>query len=409
MSKTIVTSARGKEFRCFVSWSPKQFNNFLQTQWVLLAPAFEGTGKNITIGRQCPLPFRIVERLDFGQPDSYRVAIHKAHFKPVTESETPAIVYEWSRPSEVDTDLQMQVDRLRGFQHPHISAPLISFDKGPDGPYCILFPWAEGRSLEEFWGTDARGPGLSLWAVKQMVGLADGLRVLHEASFCHNCLSPTNIFLFRQPEEAAVRGHLGIAGLPYQRRHIRLGRTTTARHPIKEDPATAYSDPEFLAENWRPQQSSDVWSMGLLFMEFVLWLLHGVQAVQEFRQMYRNLGVFWNGRYLKDAKLREAISSVLLNDLRNTTQCATGTAWRDIVDFLADRVWATAKARSTAKEMHSRLQQIATTAERDVSYIPHPGPGNGQPLKFGAVGTINQIAYRSDDFSAAFWGGKSPS
>ena len=87
--KTIVTSARSKDFLCFASWPPNKLGLFLNTQWMLLAPTFEGTGRHITIEEQYPLPFRQVERLSWRRPgrrgeSTMKVAIHKAHLAPPT-------------------------------------------------------------------------------------------------------------------------------------------------------------------------------------------------------------------------------------------------------------------------------------------------------------------------------------
>ena len=57
--------------------------------------------------------------------------------------------------------------------------------------YYIIFPWADGGNLREFWKLEDpqdRNPELFLWSLQQMLGLAGALQALHSVNCRHGDL-----------------------------------------------------------------------------------------------------------------------------------------------------------------------------------------------------------------------------
>jgi serine/threonine protein kinase len=62
-----------------------------------------------------------------------------------------------------------------------------------DNAFYVIFPWADGGNLKEYWKTLAekeRTPDLGVWALRQMLGLSEALAALHEKNCRHGDLKP---------------------------------------------------------------------------------------------------------------------------------------------------------------------------------------------------------------------------
>jgi serine/threonine protein kinase len=62
-----------------------------------------------------------------------------------------------------------------------------------DNAFHVIFPWADGGNLKEYWKTLAdkeRTPDLGVWALRQMLGLSEALAALHIRNCRHGDLKP---------------------------------------------------------------------------------------------------------------------------------------------------------------------------------------------------------------------------
>ncbi|KAF2972464.1 hypothetical protein GQX73_g1098 [Xylaria multiplex] len=224
-------------------------------------------------------------------------------------------------------------------EHDHIVRCIATIRKG-DKRY-FMFPWASGGSLREFWEENHK-PDLTKDLVREVLselrGLADGLRRLHiyepeqfsqaedqsdsnlpeayseninnaeipnihveevggqavigrdesgHQSIRHGDLKPENILRFlnsqtKDSNSLCSIGNLKIADLGLAKRHVvateyRAQKTSTMYGTaLYEAPEAAQS-----LEKKARSRLYDVWSMGCIMFEFVLWMLHGNELVTQ--------------------------------------------------------------------------------------------------------------------------------
>ena len=136
-----------------------------------------------------------------------------------------------------------------------------------------------------------------------MKGISNGIRRLHNPfegkepsnqssqaesqnsneNGCHGDLKPTNILLFYDDIKAKPYGTLRIsdAGLVkfYEKVTSQRVAGTTMASGTEE-----YAPPEFLYKKNQRTRAFDMWSLGCIFLEFVIWIRGGRCMLQEFRR-----------------------------------------------------------------------------------------------------------------------------
>ncbi len=245
---------------------------------------------------------------------------------------------------------------------------------------CIIFPWADGGDLGSFWtrGRREQTPRLVLWSLKQMLGLADALRDLHDVNCRHGDLKPGNILHFTQGDGD---GTLKIADLGVSKIHKVVtnlrnnGTTTKASTPAYEGPETNHTSPDDKARS----RTYDSWSLGCIMLEFVAWLLHDFPALQAFEKardseghsFYRYKSVGTGKRRLADAERHSAVDKAI-RCLEDDPRCDS-TALGHIVGLVKDKLLVIdPRQRQKAEDLCRELRKIVTYAERDESYLFRP-------------------------------------
>lgn len=189
--------------------------------------------------------------------------------------------------------------------HRNIVPLLAAFYHG-ETPY-LLFPWADGGSLESLWKDKVPSSGnpdskatecYSLaWVLEQCSGLADGLSFIHgyqtdsllqgqtpPTPQLHSDITPENILCFQTRVNQRTSYTLKIADFQFARQVNAQGETgssETFRPQI-------YYAPEFDLSNTNTEAlltlKCDVWSLGCVFLEFVIWCVLGSYVdIENFR------------------------------------------------------------------------------------------------------------------------------
>lgn len=170
------------------------------------------------------------------------------------------------------------------------------------GRYHLLFRWADGN-LRDFWekypepDDIPRTPGFAKWLVQQLVGLASGLNAIllcppntaddvEEDKYAsenirgvHGNLKPENILWFEQipepigPDERLLQRYGRLLISDFGRVQIDLPETHFA--------SFTYQSPEFDIQE-ELTQSFDIWTLGCVMLEFMVWYLGGFRARDEF-------------------------------------------------------------------------------------------------------------------------------
>ncbi|KAK3377024.1 hypothetical protein B0T24DRAFT_677879 [Lasiosphaeria ovina] len=280
---------------------------FNEKQWRFLAPVFNNYEAVYPLQDSCPLPFTdyIEDKEAKGATSMLAMAqIHPAHLKAETAGDWVAI----KKINETDDKLLQKVvqrevaalDLVRRLKHQHLIKFIASYSH--QGRHHLVFEWANGGNLKEFWkNMDHTTPGPKApsrqetvrWAMQQMTGLAGALDKLHNPGVnglnCrHGDLKPANVVI-----ATGIEGDpyglgllqitdMGLAKVNDQRTRI---RKTSGTHSITE----RYQSPEFrfrISPDAPTSRSYDMWSMGCIMLEFVIWLLYGGRQLDEFNKSF---------------------------------------------------------------------------------------------------------------------------
>jgi serine/threonine protein kinase len=291
---------------------------------------------------------------------------------------------------------------MNGLGHPHLLLTLAHYRR--DDKEYFLFPWAERGSLRKYWEntTPNPTPDYVMWLVAQMAGLSDAVSALHSKKCRHGDLKPDNILCFGGqkkndaaenivlPPDRLVVGDLGLA---------KIHEFITA---MRENVATKtkagtlmYSPPEYEQGGTAPwSRLFDIWSLGCIYLEFIVWLLHGNDGLRSFSQSVGPNGgeknTFYTiiGGYGK-IEARLAVHPTVtqwIEKLLSDPRCGTSTALRRVIRLIADEMIVVALPPDGAADGRERAG-----VDKDMERIQTPGlPKTGQPpiVRIHAATTI---------------------
>jgi len=252
-----------------------------------------------------------------------------------------------------------------------------------DSNYYVIFPLADGGSLLDYWKRDNEKPRsleLILWSLRQMHGLAGAVYCLHHnlggGMHCrHGDLKPANILLFEEDSDHfLVIADLGVSKIHEQQTNLRRGGTTTMA-TTRSYEAPEASEPG--QQNQPRARTYDIWSLGCVFLEFAIWLLHGCDAIDNFEDNRRRLpenphASFFQMTLDRKAKILPEVLDAI-KALREDPRCQGGTSLESLVNLIADKLLVTsAEDRCKAEELRDKLQEIVQKAEGRLSYLLNP-------------------------------------
>ncbi|KAH6843201.1 hypothetical protein B0I37DRAFT_330891 [Chaetomium sp. MPI-CAGE-AT-0009] len=264
-----------------------------------------------------------------------------------------------------------------------------------NGKEYFLFPWAERGSLRKYWQTTTPNPTPEyvIWLVGQMAGLADAVSKLHGRKCRHGDLKPDNILCFgRQgdatentmmPPDRLVIGDLGLAKI-----HDFI---TALRKNVATDTKAGtmmYSPPEYVQGGAAPwSRLFDIWSLGCVYLEFVVWLLRGHHGLQKLSQLVAPNDSERNTFYTiiggdGATEPQIAVHSTVkqyIDDLLSDQRCggeSTMTGLRRVIRLIADEMIVIALppegAASTGEMAQAREEQTGRTQDSGSSQTAQP-------------------------------------
>ena len=176
-------------------------------------------------------------------------------------------------------------------EHPNLVTLVATYyyKKG----YYLLFPWASGGNLREFWTRGPLdGPEFKLWVAEQCVRLANGLAKIHDCSAAvrdeekdcglHGDIKPENILCFEDPDTKL--GDLRISDFGLTDFHSRLTKSQIT--PTRANSPT-YAAPE-IALGKHLSRRYDIWGLGCVFLEMIVWIILGQRGLDNFEQSRLN-------------------------------------------------------------------------------------------------------------------------
>lgn len=261
---------------------------------------------------------------------------------------------------------------------------------------ALLFPWAES-DLTGFWlnNTGKHYEGwMHRWTFKQIEGIAKALRDLDDRfnlfkeNVRHGDLKPSNILWFSDTESTGS-GSLAIADAGLAKVHI---ETTSQR----QDPTTTmnatefYAPPEFKLGGRKPlSRKFDMWSMGCICMEAIIWLMYGNSELHRFifgasdstGQEKRKVYSFYSKRILPPftAKVNPRVTTWMkhmLNDSRHGGR----TAIPELLGVISKHLLVPKpKDRYSSKEFAEHMSSICQRIDNDELGIGITTPGERGP------------------------------
>lgn len=228
------------------------------------------------------------------------------------------------------------LEAIRKLNHTHIVKCIAAIRRGHSRYF--MFPWADGDSLREFWNNTPReAPNACIieHTIVELRGIVDALDQLHNfnsgrpehgsgangltirvndpsvveshlsggsdagsengldnevddyknagnaESIRHGDLKPENILRFLTNDHKSGLGTLKIADMGLAKRHVvatqERGKATSTRYGTRR-----YEAPETVTGENARSRLYDIWSMGCITFEFIIWILYGNDELNNF-------------------------------------------------------------------------------------------------------------------------------
>lgn len=172
--------------------------------------------------------------------------------------------------------------------------------------FYILFPWAESDLLS-YWKRNSKPVKshlMYLWMVQQCYGIVDAVAFIHDPKFLspegtriygrHGDIKPENILWFQKRQGSGGMGALVLSDLGLSAIQRDQSRSNIPDDPIPVTPNYRPPECDMDGEDGHISRSFDIWTLGCLFLEFLVWALDGWRGRQDFR-MDRCMFAYLNG------------------------------------------------------------------------------------------------------------------
>ncbi|KAJ8133228.1 hypothetical protein O1611_g395 [Lasiodiplodia mahajangana] len=295
---------------------------------------------------------------DYTQHDGtvYRIQISGQHFNNQNASGYEVAVKHLSMPeNQFFTQASQTLKTMRDLQHPHLIRAHSVINRGMDK--CFVFPYAEEGDLAHFWkshDTESE-PNVMSWALMQMRGLADGVNKLHEKETSHGDIKPQNILIFNNTEnhqKTLVIADIGLA--KYRALNMRKKYDDMDIVPISNK--GRYEPPEIAIRASPISHSYDIWSLGCVLLEFIIWLVSGPRGFEDFlrESTNRDSDRFWENRLVKPV-IADRIAA-LENKLEQ--QGEEHIALKRVLNLIRERLLVGVYSRANSAELFENIDGI---------------------------------------------------
>jgi serine/threonine protein kinase len=249
---------------------------------------------------------------------------------------------------------------MNDLNNKHLIKSIATFTQGSNKYF--LFPWANGGNLQQMIETEERelNEDLIRWTLVQILGLCEGIAALHKKNIRHGDIKPSNILRTGPDSGDFNESVLMIADVGLAKQHEEYTRVrteiTTSRYgtfnyePPEVSPARELKT---LSRNY------DVWSLGCVFLELIIWTRYGVVGTKCFHKELKenHNSRFWITTSSKGVeKVFPAVESwitALKRDLKVIPPLC------DLVQLIEERFLVISdKNRAGYKEIQEELERI---------------------------------------------------
>lgn len=262
----------------------------------------------------------------------------------------------------------------------HIVRFITAFRYGSqeDPEHFLVFEWANGGNLQDLWKKHphpGRTTGLTKAVVEQLLGLAKALNAAHNlsptTSYRHGDLKPANILWFCTNDCADDEiGTLkicdwGEAKVHFVNTEARRSNTSakfgTRRYePPEVEIGTTLGD-TLQAEKTGSKRRSrlyDIWAMGCIALEFMIWLLYGQDELSRFNDEvqgeYSSNSPFYQIKKSGNRNIAEVHRVVVhwLQHMLSDSACRPGTtALGDVLEIVEKGLLVVALPQTGGRSM----------------------------------------------------------
>jgi len=274
------------------------------------------------------------------------------------------------------------LEMMRGYRNEHLIKAIAYYRRGEN--YYFMFPWAEMGNLADFWKHTIPNtePGYITWVFTQLKGLTNAIEELHhdmvsntDKNCRHGDLKPLNILCFKTKDGPGNQPRLVITDVGLAKVYNEATDWRTAH--TRSTAATArYAAPELgIDAHARKSRRFDIWSMGCIFLEFVIWVLYGDEKLQGFKskEPFYVLKV-----QDKPSRNLEVKSEKMIADLHPTV--------RDWITYIEDKDW-----RCSGGSAIQRLVELIKTRMLEVK-VDNVSPAKDTHLGIPLAGEPSSIA-----------------
>ncbi|KAG9188484.1 hypothetical protein G6011_02407 [Alternaria panax] len=342
-------SGNSDAWNWFRSWKQREISRFRHEQWIFLPFIFANDSTMEELHRDYCLPFIKYKRESEEGSFSvlYKATIHHAHQKVSTENLVIAIKELRNKEAGADQSELTALNLARQLQHPHI-VPFVGGFRQASTSH-LLFQWADGGNLRSYWSDEknwSRDADLIRWTIEQIEGLIAALEKWHNepshitSNGRHGDLKPENILRSLRPDRGIFQiADLGLAKVHSLPTHARNKPSSTPGGTLR------YRPPEIdvLRDDQRIfSRSYDMWGMGCIILEWIIWLVYGIDGLRTFYQQAfpDEFDAFWSRT--AEGRPTNPVAVYWMKHMQNTCladgeQCYS-IALRDLLLFVENRL-----------------------------------------------------------------------
>ncbi|KAI0538518.1 kinase-like domain-containing protein [Xylaria digitata] len=396
------------------NWRSQERRDFYQIQWQVLSPFFgKPPGDSaalykldeqtimpwVHIGQEQNGRYTALENIG-GYAKVTKVEIHQDHHSFECNIFAIKQLFDGDK-----GPFKNEFDSLKKVQtRKHLLPVHAAYVRGKQ--YSFIFPWAHGGSLEDLWKKEPHSLLLEpkkdfhvlvKWVAAQLSGLTgeSGLGFLHkneqfessgdqpisdEKPFgIHGDLKPSNILYFKQDASCdnldAAEDLLKISDFGLTGFHSAMTRSG--------QPATGPHSPTYRSPEWGRggihvgflSRKYDIWSLGCVFLQFLVWLIDGPKALTQFNEDRTNdkcdTGTkFREDKFFvidgKDPYIKASVTQ-WANKLQN--KVSSGNYLYDCLTFITTRMLEVeVDKRADCGEVHEFLKKHHAQCNQDDEY-----------------------------------------
>lgn len=314
------------------------------------------------------------------------------------------------RPHRVDNDFQRELrvlDELRKYPLRHIVTHLATWTQG--GRYYMLFPYAQCNLRQYMKWKEFGVPTKEkiIWLIRRFRGLAEAVKGIHDLSGTgalqpapnldtrplgdrkagyHHDLKPENILFYK------ITGTLGT----FEISDFGSGKVHTYRsgsyNTSSANGTLTYEPPEAAKPGGKTSRPYDVWSLGCVFLELLIWAVLGFRAVEDFRseRLDRRYpgshtdivedDAFWQMLQNGDITVRKSVDQ-WTQTLRETILQQSNQPFKEVLDLVVKMLKTVKETRISALDLYDTLDRIYKQKKIDLENVNDddlPGTNDAQ-------------------------------